>query len=152
MAAPGPTAPGSTTPGSASPGSATPGSDTSTGELVSRLTEQVSTLVRDELRLAQAELSEKASHAGKGVGLFGAGGLLGFLGAAGLVTTAILALALVLPAWAAALVVSLALLASAGVAGLLGKKQVDQATPLTPERTKESVQQDVAQVKEGAHR
>lgn len=122
----------------------------STGELVSRLTEQTSTLIRDELRLAQAELTEKAQHAGKGAGLFGAGGFLGFFGFAGLVTTAILALALVLPAWAAALIVTAVLLLAAGVVALLGKKQVDQSTPLKPERTVETVADDLREIKEHA--
>lgn len=52
----------------------------STGELISRLSEQTSTLIRDEMRLATAELSAKAKHAGAGLGMFGAGGLLAFFG------------------------------------------------------------------------
>lgn len=120
----------------------------STGELISRLTEQMSTLVRDEMRLAQAELTQKAKRAGTGVGLFGVGGFLGFFGFAALVTTAILALALVLPPWAAALIVTAVLLIAAGIAALLGKKQVDEATPVKPERTMDSVQQDITEIKE----
>ena len=120
----------------------------STGELISRLTEQMSTLVRDEMRLAQAELTQKAKRAGTGVGLFGVGGFLGFFGFAAMVATAILALALVLPPWAAALIVTAVLLIAAGIAALLGKKQVDEATPVKPERTMDSVQQDITEIKE----
>lgn len=122
----------------------------STGELISRLTEQTSTLIRDEMRLAQTEMAAKAKHAGTGLGMFGAGGLLAFFGIAGLVTTAILALALVLPAWLSALIVTLLLFIAAAVASLMGKKQVEQATPAAPERTVQNVKQDVAEVKEHA--
>lgn len=122
----------------------------STGELIARMSEQTSTLIRDEMRLAQAELSAKAKHAGTGLGMFGAGGLLAFFGIAALITTAILALALVLPAWAAALIVTAVLFAAAAVVSLLGKKQVEQATPVKPERAMDNVKHDVAEVKEQA--
>lgn len=122
----------------------------STGDLIARMTEQTSTLIRDEMRLAQAEMSAKAKHAGTGLGMFGAGGLLAFFGIASLITTAILALALVLPAWAAALIVTAVLFAAAAVVSLLGKKQVEQATPAKPERTMNNLQHDVAGVKEHA--
>lgn len=122
----------------------------STGELIARMSEQTSTLIRDEVQLAQAELSAKAKHAGTGLGMFGAGGLLAFFGLASLITTAILALALVLPAWASALIVTAVLLAAAAVVSLMGKKQVEQATPLKPERTVDNVKHDVAEVKEHA--
>ncbi len=124
--------------------------DASTGELISRLSEQTSTLIRDEMRLAQAEMTAKAKHAGTGLGMFGAGGLLAFFGIAGLVTTAILALALVLPAWASALIVTVVLFIAAAVVSLMGKKQVEQAAPAAPERTIANVKQDVAEVKEHA--
>ncbi|MBW8172532.1 phage holin family protein [Ornithinimicrobium sp. Arc0846-15] len=122
----------------------------STGELIARMSEQTSTLIRDEVQLAQAELNAKAKHAGTGLGMFGAGGLLAFFGLASLITTAILALALVLPAWASALIVTAVLLAAAAVVSLMGKKQVEQATPLKPERTVDNVKHDVAEVKEHA--
>lgn len=122
----------------------------STGELISRLTEQTSTLIRDEMRLAQTEMAAKAKHAGTGLGMFGAGGLLAFFGIAGLVTTAILLLALVLPAWLSALIVTIVLFIAAAVVSLMGKKQVEQATPPAPERTVQNVKQDVAEVKEHA--
>jgi uncharacterized membrane protein YqjE len=124
-----------------------PQSDEPIGALVHRLSEQIPELVRSEIRLAQAELTEKGKRAGLGAGLFSAAGLFGFLALATLVATAVLALDLVLPAWAAALVVAVVLLAIAGVAALVGKKEVQQATPPAPERTIASVKQDVAAVK-----
>lgn len=117
------------------------------GALVHRLTEQVPELVRSEMRLAQAELSEKGRRAGIGVGMFSAAGLLAFFGAAALVTAAIAALALVLPVWASALVVAGILLAAGGVAALLGRRKVQEATPAKPELAMEGVRRDVAVMK-----
>ncbi len=78
------------------------GSEPSTAELVQRAAEQMSRLVRDELALARAELTEKGKHAGIGLGLLAGGAALAFFGLGALLTAAILALALVLPAWGAA--------------------------------------------------
>ncbi|GAA2142946.1 phage holin family protein [Nocardioides koreensis] len=120
------------------------------GVLVHRLSEQIPELVRSELRLAQAELTEKGKRAGLGVGMFSAAGLLAFFGVATLIATAILALALLLPAWLSALIVALVVLAAAGAVAMAGKKEVEQATPPAPERTIANVREDVATVK-GAH-
>jgi len=117
------------------------------GALVHRLSEQVPQLVRSEMRLAQAELSEKGKRAGVGAGMFTAAGLLAFFGAAALVTTAIAALALVLPVWASALVVAGVLLAAAGVAALLGRAKVRDATPPRPELAMDGVRRDLAVMK-----
>lgn len=124
----------------------------STGELVSKLSQEVSELIRDELRLAQVEVSGKAKKAGIGVGLLGTAGIVALYGAAVLIATVILALALVLDAWLAALIVGVVLMAVAGVAAVLGKKRVAEAAPPVPTQTMESVKQDVAALKEGAHR
>lgn len=119
------------------------------GALVHRLSEQIPELVRSEMRLAQAELSEKGKKAGLGIGMFSAAGLLAFLGLCTLIATAILGLALVLPAWASALVVAVVLLVGAAIAGLAGKKEIDQATPPAPERAMAGVREDVATIKGG---
>jgi uncharacterized membrane protein YqjE len=124
-------------------------SDEPMAALVHRLSELIPELVRSEIRLAQAELSEKGKRAGLGIGMFSAAGLLAFLGLSTLVATAVLLLALVLPAWAAALIVAVLLFAGAGVAALVGKKEVEQATPPAPERTMANVREDVAAVKGG---
>ncbi|SCG64873.1 phage holin family protein [Micromonospora halophytica] len=119
------------------------GSEPSTAELVQRATEQVSRLVRDELALARAELTQKGKHAGIGIGLFGGGGALALYGLGALVATAILLLDLVLPAWAAALIVAVVLFLLAGIFALVGKKQVSRAVPPVPESTVRSVRADV---------
>ena len=125
--------------------------DPTLGGLVHDLTQQVPQLIRSEMRLAQAEMTEKGKRAGLGIGMFSAAGLLAFLGLCCAITTAILALAHALPDWLSALIVALVLLAGAGVAALLGKKEVQQATPAAPEQAIEGVKQDIAVVK-GEHR
>lgn len=121
--------------------------DPSVGELMTQLSEQTSRLVRDELQLAQIELKNSAKHAGLGAGLFSVAGLLALFGLTTLIATAIIALALVLPLWLSALIVAVVLFIFAGIAALVGKKQVQQASP-TPERTVTNVKRDVAEVKE----
>jgi uncharacterized membrane protein YqjE len=118
------------------------------GELVNNLSRQMSELVREELRLARAEMQSKGKHAGIGLGLFSGAGLLAFFGAAGLVATAMLALALVMPGWLAALIVTVLLFAAAGVAALLGRRQVQEATPPKPEQTMHNIPRDVQAVKQ----
>lgn len=124
----------------------------SVSELVTQLSEQTTRLVRDEMRLAQAELKEKGKHAGVGAGLFGGAGLVAFFGGATLITTIILALALLVPAWLSALIVTVVLFIIAGIAALVGKKQIKQAVPPAPETTMENVKRDVNEVKEHGHR
>jgi uncharacterized membrane protein YqjE len=121
------------------------------GALVHDLTEQVPQLIRSEIRLAQAEMTEKGKRAGLGIGMFSAAGLLAFLGLCCVVTTAILGLAHALPDWLAALLVGVVLFAGAGIAALVGKKEVTQATPPTPEAAIEGVKEDLSVVK-GARR
>jgi uncharacterized membrane protein YqjE len=121
--------------------------DQSTGELMSRLSQDVSQLVRDELRLAQAEVSGKAKKAGVGAGMFGAAGLLALYGVGVLVATAIIALALAMPDWLAALIVAVVLLAAAGVAALVGKARLSEAAPPVPERAVDNVKRDVDAVR-----
>jgi uncharacterized membrane protein YqjE len=117
------------------------------GAVVHRLSEQIPELVRSEIRLAQAELAEKGKHAGAGIGLFSGAGLLALYGLAGLLTTAVIALDLALPLWLSALIVTVVLFVAAGIAAVLGKKQVGQATPAAPEKAIAGVKQDVEAVK-----
>jgi uncharacterized membrane protein YqjE len=121
------------------------------GALVHQLSQQIPELVRSEIRLAQAEVAEKGKRAGVGIGMFSVAGLLAFFALASLVTTAILALTLVLDAWLAALVVALVLLAAAAVAGLAGKNKVSAAAPAKPERAIDGIREDIATVKGGHH-
>jgi len=120
----------------------------SIGDLVSSVTTDLSRLVRDELRLAQAEVTDKAKKAGVGVGAFGAAGVLALFAFGVLLAAAVLALALVLPGWLAALIVGVVLLLVAGVAALVGKKKVSEAAPPVPTRAVESVKTDVQEIKE----
>lgn len=125
-----------------------PAEEASLPELVRRLGDQLSTLIHDELRLAQAELQEKGKKAGVGVGMFGGAGMLVFYGVGLLITAVTLALALALEPWLAALIVGVVLLAVAGVLGLLGKQKVQQAIPPVPEETVQNVKDDIAVMKE----
>ncbi|ETK32655.1 membrane protein [Microbispora sp. ATCC PTA-5024] len=124
----------------------------STGELVRRLSEDVSRLVRDELRLARLEMTEKGKRAGVGAGLLGGAGVLALFGGGALVAAVIMALARVLPGWASAAIVGGALLVLAGVVGLVGKQQVTQATPPMPDEAMRSIRADIDAVKGSAHR
>ena len=113
------------------------------GDLVKQLAGQTSTLVRQELDLAKAEMSEKASIAGKGAGLLGGAAVVGLLAAGALTACLILALSEVIPDWLAALIVALVLGAVAAVLALQGRNRIRAATPPVPEQTVETVKEDV---------
>ena len=123
------------------------GEDPTLGALVHDMTQQMSTLVRDEMRLAQAEMTQKGKAAGLGIGLFGGAGLVALYGLATLIATVILALALAVPAWLSALIVTVVLFAVAGVLALVGKKNVSQATPAKPEQAIAGIKEDIATAK-----
>jgi uncharacterized membrane protein YqjE len=134
-----------------------PGPDhQSVGQLISRLSEQAARLVRAEIDLAKTELAEKAKAAGIGAGLLAGAAFLGFFTFAVLLTTVILALAEVLPAWLAALIVLVLLAAGTGVLALLGVKSLKKGTPPTPEKAIAGLKQDAEtvqrSVKEGLRR
>ncbi|MFK4086903.1 phage holin family protein [Kribbella sp. NPDC020789] len=117
------------------------------GALVSDLTSDVSRLVRDELQLAKAELKDKGKEAGVGIGLFGGAGTIALYGLGALIAAAICGLAVVLPAWLAALIVAVVLFAVAAVAALLGKRHVSKATPPIPQRAVDGVHEDLETLK-----
>jgi len=119
----------------------------STAELVRQASEQISALVRDELRQAKAELAEKGRHAGLGIGLFGGAAVMLHYALGALLFAAGLGLAEVMPGWAAALVVAAVLLVIAGIEALVGRVQLKRSTPLIPDRTIESVRADIETVK-----
>lgn len=126
-----------------------PPPDASMGELVAKVSEQTSRLLRDELRLAQLEMTQKGKKVGLGAGLFGGAGLFAVFGVGCLVATAVLALAGPLTDWLAALLVGLALFVVAGGAALMGKREVKQATPPMPAEAVEGVKQDMQTLKPG---
>jgi hypothetical protein len=126
--------------------------EASLGQLTARMSEQVSRLVRDELALAQVEAKQKAKRLGVGFGMFGAGGMLAFFGAAVAVAAAVLGLANVVPAWLAALIVAGGLFALGGLVALSGKKAVSEGTPPVPKQAIESSKEDVAALRQAVHR
>jgi len=117
--------------------------DRSMGELLKQLSQETSTLVKQELDLAKAEMAEKGKQAGKGVGLFSGAGLFG-LGAFLALTTAIIAaLSLVMDVWLAALIVAVVYGVVAAVLAKSGQSQIKEATPAAPEQTVETLKEDV---------
>ncbi|WP_447036672.1 phage holin family protein [Streptomyces sp. DSM 118878] len=124
----------------------------SVGELIERATTQLSDLVRQEMRLAGQELTEKGRRAGRGGGLLGAAGAVSYVGLMALAATAVAALSLALPVWASALIVTGVLFAVAGVLAVLGRGQLARAVPPTPQGALDSVKADVEEIKERAHR
>lgn len=129
-----------------------PADPRSLGQLVSDLSEQAARLVRAELDLAKAEVTTKAKAAGIGVGLLAGAGVLGLYTLSAFIATAILGLAVALPAWLAALIVSVVLLLVTGLLAFLGVRRLQNGTPPVPERAIENVQQDVEAVKKGFQR
>lgn len=120
--------------------------DLSTVQLVERLTQQVSTLVRTEVGSALDEVKSKGTKLGVGIGISGAGALVLFLGLATLVATAVLGLATAVAPWLAALIVAAALLVVGGILAAAGASTAKNAVPPAPVETVASVQRDVETV------
>lgn len=123
----------------------------SVGELVRQASEQISHLVRQEMRLAQAEMTAKGKRFGRGGGLFGGAGVMGFIALQALAGAGVAAFALVVPVWAAALIMFGVLAFIAGLMALVGRQELHQAAPPKPERAIDSVRADMEQIKERAH-
>jgi uncharacterized membrane protein YqjE len=114
-----------------------------TGELLKELSDHTTTLVRQEIELAKAELGEKGKKAGLGAGMFGGAGLFGLFALAALTTCIIVALDSAMPLWLAALIVAVVCGAIAPVLALQGRNKVQEAGPPVPEQATESVKEDV---------
>jgi hypothetical protein len=115
------------------------------GELVKRLAGETNTLVRQEIDLAKAELSEKARLAGRGAGMFGAAGVVALLALGALTACLIALLATAIDhVWLAALIVGVVEAAVAGVLAMRGRKEMREAVPPVPEQTIDSVKEDMA--------
>jgi hypothetical protein len=119
----------------------------SLAELTKRLSDQASTLAQKEVELAKAELAIKGKRLGLGAGAFGAAGLLGLYALGALIAAAILALAIVLDAWLAALIMAAGLGVAAGALALTGKRKVEEGAPPVPEQAMESTKADVEHTK-----
>ena len=117
--------------------------DHSTGELLKELSDQSTTLIKQEVELAKAELQEKGKQAGMGAGMFGGAGLFGIGAFAALTTAVIAVLATAMDTWIAALIVAVVYGAVAGVLAMTGKKRVQEAAPPVPEQARDSVKEDV---------
>ncbi len=117
--------------------------DRPVGELLKELSTQTSTLVRQELELAKAEMTEKGKQAGLGAGMLGGAGLFGVLALGALTACIIAALATGMDVWVAALIVTVVYAVIAGVLALLGKKKAREAVPPAPEQAIESTKEDV---------
>ena len=113
------------------------------GELLKELSNQTSSLVRQELELAKAELAQKGKQAGIGAGLFGGAGLAGLLGLGALTACLIAALATGMDVWLAALIVAIAYAAVAAVLAVMGRRKTREAAPPAPEQAIESTKEDV---------
>lgn len=113
------------------------------GALFKQLSDELSTLVRQELRLAQAEMTEKGKKAGLGIGMFGGAGVVAFLTLQALTACLVALLATAMDVWIAALMITVVYAAGASVLALTGKKQVSEATPPVPEQTAETLKEDV---------
>ena len=117
--------------------------DRGLSELVKDLGEQTATLVRQELELAKAELTQKGKKAGVGAGMLGGAGLFGLFAFAALTTCFIAALDTFMVTWLAALIVAAVYGAIAGFLALQGKNKLQEATPPAPEQTVETLKEDV---------
>jgi MFS family permease len=113
------------------------------GDLVKQLAEQTSTLVRQEVDLAKAEVAQKGQQAGKGAGLLGGAAVIGLLAAGALTAFLIMLLDGALANWLAALVVAVVFGAIAAILALQGRNRIRAATPAKPEQTVETVKEDV---------
>ncbi len=118
--------------------------DSTIGELLKRLSRETTLLVRQEIELAKTELTEKGKQAGKGAGMFGAAGIVGLLALGAFTAFVILLLiSLSVQPWLAALIVTIAYGAAGGILALTGKKKLQEASPLAPEQTVQTVKEDV---------
>ena len=109
----------------------------------SRAGQAVVTLAKQELQLAKAEMAEKGRTAGPGIGMVGAAAGVALLAAGALTACLILALDGVMPNWLAALLVGLVYAAIAAGLFYAGKERVQDAGPLVPEQTIETIKEDV---------
>jgi hypothetical protein len=121
--------------------------EASLGEVAKQLAQDVSTLARQEIALAKAELSEKGKQMGVGAAMFGGAGVAGWMALAALTACLILLLALAMPAWVAALLMAAVWGAVAAVLAARGRDRIRRGTPPVPEQTIENVKEDVQWLK-----
>ncbi len=120
----------------------------SVSDLLKQASDQTSTLVRQELDLAKAELTVKSKQLALGGGMFGGAGVFGLYALGALTAAIILALSLVMAGWLAGLIVAVGYGAIAGVLALQGKRKVKAGTPPIPEQSVQSVKADLESTKQ----
>lgn len=116
-------------------------------KLIADVPGMVGTLIRGEIDQIKKEITAKLTAIGVGVGLFAAAAFLGFFVFATLVAAAVLGIAEALPAWLAALIVAGVLLIIAVVLALIGMNRLKKGVPPLPEKSIESVKDDVKALK-----
>ena len=128
-------------------------SNESIGSLLRRLSRETTQLVRQEIELAKAEITEKFKRAGAGMGLFAAAAALGLAALGAFTAFIILALSLAIAGWLAALLVAIVFGGVAAALAASGRQQIKLASPLIPEQaidsTKESVEWVRTRIKSG---
>jgi hypothetical protein len=115
----------------------------SMGALFTQLSDDLSTLMRQELQLARAEMAEKGRKAGLGIGMFGGAGIITFLALQALTACLVALLATAMDVWIAALIITVVYAAAAAGLALSGRQQVSAAAPPVPEQTTETLKEDV---------
>ena len=108
--------------------------DRSMSDLMKTLSDQTTTLVRQEIELAKAEMTAKGKEMGIGAGAFGGAAVVGQIAFGALTACFVLALSLAMDGWLAALIVAVAYAAVAGVLALVGRNKTQAGTPPVPER------------------
>jgi F0F1-type ATP synthase assembly protein I len=117
--------------------------DASLGDLLKQLSEQTTTLVRQEIDLAKAEVTQKGKQASVGVGVLTAAAIVGLLALGALTAMFIALLDTAMATWLAALIVTVVYGAIAGALAVVGRARLKAATPVVPEQTVETVKEDV---------
>jgi hypothetical protein len=118
----------------------------SLGELFTELANETSTLVRQEVALAQTELTQKATRVGKNVGFLAVGGAIGYAALLAILAAVVIGLSHFIPAWAAALIVGV-------VVGIVAYLLISSAlnalkkTDLAPRETVEQIKEDAQWLK-----
>jgi uncharacterized membrane protein YqjE len=125
-------------------------SQRSAGQLVNDLSEQTAKLLRQELELARAELTQKGKQAGIGAGLLSGAGVFLLYAIGALTAGAILLLSRAITSWLAAVIVAAALVLIAGIAALIGKTELTRGVPPLPEQAVQTTKDDVEMVRERA--
>jgi uncharacterized membrane protein YqjE len=114
----------------------------SLGDIVSDISSNLTTLIRQEMDLAKTEMKEEVAKVGKGAGLLGGAGLAGWFLLLFLSVTLMYGLDEVMPRWVAALIVTAIWAVIAAVLALTGKKAIKEANPQLPE-TQQTLKEDV---------